>query len=521
MPIPLPDLDDRSFDDLVAEMRALIPRYAPSWTDHNASDPGITLVELFAWLGEALIYRINRIPQASEVRFLELLGVRFQPAQAASVVLRASAANLAAPLSIPAGSVVIGRPAGGGASLRFETLTELALTPAAPAATVQARQTTLVSGERLGYSTGGENLSFTLGRPHLAAVPAPALPAQPAFQPLTLRVLIDNRAWTYRPHLLDSGPADEHFSAAPHLNLIYFGSGVLGKRPPAGALIQASYRSTQGAAANDGPERSYRFERDPGAPLQIEALAPPGGGADPTSLESARRSATSLLRKRHRAVTAADFEQVVLEEPGLGLARAKCLPEWNVEQPEGDPTGHVSVIIVPAAAGSSRPAPGGGLIERVWQLLDGRRLITSRHHVSGPIYVDVHVRAEVVHERAASAPAVREAIIAHLAAFFHPLTGGPGDQDGGWPFGRDVYASEVYEVIENTPGVDHVETLTLWWRQGLDPIWRQAPATSPAPGSARISLPAHGLVHYISASGLAEEAIVVRGEPGSGKEGSR
>ena len=74
MPIRLPNLDDRTFDDLVSELRALIPRYAPAWTDHNVSDPGIMLIELFAWLAEALLYRLNRIPKASEARFLELLG---------------------------------------------------------------------------------------------------------------------------------------------------------------------------------------------------------------------------------------------------------------------------------------------------------------------------------------------------------------------------------------------------------------------------------------------------------------
>ena len=55
-------------------MRALIPRYAPAWTDHNDSDPGIMLLQLFAWVTEGTIYRLNRIPLASELRFLELLG---------------------------------------------------------------------------------------------------------------------------------------------------------------------------------------------------------------------------------------------------------------------------------------------------------------------------------------------------------------------------------------------------------------------------------------------------------------
>jgi predicted phage baseplate assembly protein len=100
MPIPLPSLDDRKFSDLMAEMKALIPRYAPGWTDHNVSDPGITLVELFAWLTEALIYRLNRVPQASEVRFLELLGATFQSAQPATAMLTVTADGLASKLPV-------------------------------------------------------------------------------------------------------------------------------------------------------------------------------------------------------------------------------------------------------------------------------------------------------------------------------------------------------------------------------------------------------------------------------------
>jgi hypothetical protein len=73
MPLQLPNLDDRNYASLVEEARALIPNYAPEWTNHNASDPGITLVELFAYLSELLIYRLNRITAANHLSFLKLL----------------------------------------------------------------------------------------------------------------------------------------------------------------------------------------------------------------------------------------------------------------------------------------------------------------------------------------------------------------------------------------------------------------------------------------------------------------
>src|SRR5918911_5458266 len=83
MPLPTPNLDDRSFQDILDEARRLIPRYCPEWTDHNLSDPGITLLELFAWMTDMLLYRLNRVPDKNYVKFLELIGVRLQPAQAA------------------------------------------------------------------------------------------------------------------------------------------------------------------------------------------------------------------------------------------------------------------------------------------------------------------------------------------------------------------------------------------------------------------------------------------------------
>jgi hypothetical protein len=73
MPIPLPNLDDRTYAELTAEAQALIPSLQPAWTNHNPSDPGIVLVELLAWLTEMLLFQVNEIPAASTEKFLELL----------------------------------------------------------------------------------------------------------------------------------------------------------------------------------------------------------------------------------------------------------------------------------------------------------------------------------------------------------------------------------------------------------------------------------------------------------------
>lgn len=82
MPLQIPQLDDRSFKQLVAEVTARIPVHTPEWNNFNDSDPGMTLVQLFAFMTENLLYRSNRIPEANRLKFLSLLGIGLQPATA-------------------------------------------------------------------------------------------------------------------------------------------------------------------------------------------------------------------------------------------------------------------------------------------------------------------------------------------------------------------------------------------------------------------------------------------------------
>jgi hypothetical protein len=86
--LPVPNLDDRSFDQLESEAIGLIPRQFPAWTDHNRSDPGVTLTELFAFLVEAAIYHLNRVPERSLEHFAELVGVTRETGEPIEATLR-------------------------------------------------------------------------------------------------------------------------------------------------------------------------------------------------------------------------------------------------------------------------------------------------------------------------------------------------------------------------------------------------------------------------------------------------
>ncbi|HMO59586.1 MAG TPA: putative baseplate assembly protein, partial [Roseiflexaceae bacterium] len=87
MPLPMPNLDDRHFQDLVDEAKRRIPHYCPEWTDHNVHDPGVTLIELFAGIVDTLLYRVNRVPEKNYIAFMNLIGLRLEPPAPAQVDL--------------------------------------------------------------------------------------------------------------------------------------------------------------------------------------------------------------------------------------------------------------------------------------------------------------------------------------------------------------------------------------------------------------------------------------------------
>ena len=129
MSIPAPNLDDLRFQrDLVDEARKRIIRYCPEWTEYNLSDPGITLIELFAWMTEMMLYRLNQVPEKNYLKFLELLGMQRRPASSAradltfwlSVPLPISPENEES-VVIPQGIQVMARNTGEGEPVIFTT----------------------------------------------------------------------------------------------------------------------------------------------------------------------------------------------------------------------------------------------------------------------------------------------------------------------------------------------------------------------------------------------------------------
>lgn len=122
MTLPAPILDDRSYAQLRDELVRRIPVYAPEWTDHNESDPGIALLELLAFLGENVLFRFNQIPESTYLAFLRLLDVPLLPGGVARGLLAATTTETTGTL-VEQGSVA---KAG---SLPFQTTVEVTAWP--------------------------------------------------------------------------------------------------------------------------------------------------------------------------------------------------------------------------------------------------------------------------------------------------------------------------------------------------------------------------------------------------------
>jgi predicted phage baseplate assembly protein len=126
MTLPAPNLDDRRFQQLVDDAKRLVQQRCPGWTDHNVHDPGVTLIETFAYMTDQLLYRLNRVPDRVYIKFLDLIGVRlFPPTAARTGVTFWLSAPLPEDVVVPSGAEVATPRSSGTDPISFTTTQEL------------------------------------------------------------------------------------------------------------------------------------------------------------------------------------------------------------------------------------------------------------------------------------------------------------------------------------------------------------------------------------------------------------
>jgi predicted phage baseplate assembly protein len=334
--------------------------------------------------------------------------------------------------------------------------------------TVPASHAIVVVGEQLGQSDGIPGQSFSLKN-------SPMLPRQ---REETVEVEGEDggyEQWEEVPDFSQSGAEDRHFVCDSAEGVIKFGPSIrqpsgetkqYGKIPPKGRRLRfSSYRCGGGSIGNVGKDTLTVLKSSIPYVAAVTNRRAASGGVDLESVENAKLRGPQMLRTRDRAVTEEDFEHLA-REASPSVARVKCVQPREAAGGDGPPPGIVQVLIIPAISAVGEQIPPEQLElprelrEQVQNYLNERRLLTAVLIVTEPEYQLVSVEAKIKAKPMADANQVKRNVEERLYQFINPLYGGP--EGNGWPFGRDLFISEVYSCIQSVDGVEYVEEVHVF-----------------------------------------------------------
>jgi hypothetical protein len=341
-----------------------------------------------------------------------------------------------------------------------------------------------VRDEQLGHGNGLPDQEFALAKgPMLIAGSGPAI-----------EIEVGGDLWEQTPALDEAGPASRAFVFDPEGRRVLFGNGLNGQVPTPGQDIRARwYVTSAGAAGNVAKGLTWKFRTRAVPGVSLTNPSPASDGADPEALGEMELRARALLARSDRAVTLSDIERLALGTPYVHVARAHAIA--NCPSPE-----RITVIAVPKVRPGRVAAPlppSNAFLDAVRRHLDERRLLCDNLRVVAPVYLEVRVTAHLRLEKGAGPAAALRRASQALDRFLRGEDAlAIGDTPRAeaatspcptrWPFGRSVFPSDIYAVLDRVAGVDAASDVVLTGT-------RDAEAIAPDDTGA-IAIPRTGLV---------------------------
>lgn len=434
-----------------------IPFFAPEWTDHNLSDFGIVLQRLVAFVADVLHFYLDRmaneaflataITRRSVANHLRLINFELRSAVPASVDVEFSLQEaLIGDLLIPAGTVLQTTADATEEPIFFETTQDVvivagSLTVTAPAVEGQTQS------EEVGLSEGIERQRF----------PLRGLRIIDGTRQLFIDEGIGEELWIEVETFVGSDPEDKHFTSQLEeetgITDVFFGDNNQGKIPATGASIRGQYRVGGGTRGNVAPgtittvNATFTFNGDP-VVLAVTNPEQASGGEDEMSIDEGKRLGPQSFQALNRAVTPFDWKALAESFPGVDKATIEI---GGTSVQRGLPCCcTISLTIAPSGGG----LPSSQLKADLLAFFEDRKMAGTCLVIADPQYEKVDIEGTVVVANNFGTEGVAEQTLAQIDQFF-------GLQSDFIEFGRPIFLSDLFALVDNVPGVDHADFIEV------------------------------------------------------------
>lgn len=446
--VPAIDYTTRDFESTRDDLIRLIPFFTPEWTNHNETDFGIVLVELFSYISDIMHFYIDQraaegflttaVTRPSVINLLKLIDFDIPGANAATVDLEFTLESiLTGDLVIPQGTQVQSAASEISDAVLFETVQALVIPAGDLVGTVGARQGETVT-ELLEESDGTAFQRRTLTETEVLRTSIRFFANETGVE----------EEWEEIDSLANADIGEKVFEVILNDDdsiSILLGDSGQGRIPITSSPLRTEYVIGGGLIGNVGADTITQLVSTIlflGNPVSIEVTNPAAasGGEEAMSIEEAKRLGPQSFKTFNRAVTLEDHEVLALRVPGV--SKAKAVIEDTIARV-------INIFI--AAAGTG--VPSAALIQNTLDFFEDKRMAGTTIQVFGPNFIDLQIVGTVVVEDNFSQVDVQQLVDAAIQDFFSL-----DDEDT--DFGIGAFLSDIYALIDNVEGVNHVDLFT-------------------------------------------------------------